>query len=225
MENTNQRTGTGDDSMNPVTRALLTLGAVGGPLFVVVAVIEVAARPGFDVTRHQLSMTANGDLGWVQATNFLLTGMLILAGAIGMRRALRGSRAGTWGPLLIAAFGLSTVLVTFFTADPARGFPPGTPTSGTVISSHGLIHLAIATIGFVALIAACFVLARRFADTRERGWQLYSLATGVVFLLVFAANVGTGSAVAAINVAFLVFALHSYAWPSVLSWKLSKAHA
>ena len=46
-------------------------------------------------------------------------------------------------------------------------------------------------VGFLALIAGCFVLARRFAAGGERGWAAYSVVTGVVFFLAFA-GIGSG---------------------------------
>jgi hypothetical protein len=37
-------------------------------------------------------------------------------------------------------------------------------------------------LAFLALIAACFVLARRFAGLGQRGWATYCVATGVALL-------------------------------------------
>jgi hypothetical protein len=47
------------------------------------------------------------------------------------------------------------------------------------MSWHGLIHAFAPVTGFMALIAACFVFARRFAGLNQRGWAAYSAATGV----------------------------------------------
>src|SRR2546425_5309506 len=38
---------------------------------------------------------------------------------------LHPGRAGTWGPILIGAYGLGLILVGVFRTDPANGFPPG----------------------------------------------------------------------------------------------------
>ena len=71
-----------------LTKRLLTCGIVAGPLYIILGLIQMAIRPGFDITRHSLSLLANGDLGWIQILNFLVTGILLIAGAIGMKRAL-----------------------------------------------------------------------------------------------------------------------------------------
>src|SRR5438128_1850429 len=57
-------------------RTLLACGAVAGPLFVIVGFGQAFTRPGFDLTRHPLSVLSNGDLGWLQIANFLVSGLL-----------------------------------------------------------------------------------------------------------------------------------------------------
>src|SRR2546430_1746371 len=89
-----------------VTRALVACGVVAGPLFMVAALVQAFTRPGFDLRRHAISMLSLGDLGWIQIANFVLTGLLAVALAVGTRRALHPGWAGTWGPLLIGAYGI-----------------------------------------------------------------------------------------------------------------------
>ena len=64
------------------TRALLLAGAVAGPLYLVVGLIEAFTRPGFDIRRHDLSLLANGDLGWIHMTDLIVSGLLVVAGAV-----------------------------------------------------------------------------------------------------------------------------------------------
>jgi len=85
---------------NRLTENLLRCGIAAGPLYVIVGLAQVATREGFDVRRHALSLLSNGDLGWIQILNFLASGFLVIAGAKGLRKVLRGSRGGTWAPLL-----------------------------------------------------------------------------------------------------------------------------
>src|SRR5215217_7258741 len=172
---------------NPI---LLAGGAVAGPLYIALGVFQMLIRPGYDPTRHDLSLMSNGDLGWIQITNFVMTGVLVIAGALGMKRALAGSRGGTWGPVLVAIYGLGLIGAGIFIADPALGFPPGTPADAHAISGHGLLHFVCGGIGFLGLIAASFVFARRFANLGQHGWQWFSLLTGVIF---FAGFVGIAS--------------------------------
>src|SRR5579859_3199942 len=88
------------------TRTLLLGGAPAGPDYLGVRLLQAFTRPGFDVTRHDLSLLANGSLGWIQSANFLVTGLLVLGGALGIRRVLRRRPGGTALPLLVGLYGL-----------------------------------------------------------------------------------------------------------------------
>jgi len=212
-----------------LTRVLLSCSVVAGPLYIIVGVIETCTRPGYDPTRHDLSLMSNGSLGWIHISLFILTGLLTIAGAVGMRRVLHGSRGGTWGPILLSIYGLSLIGAGFFIADPAHGFPPGTPADANAVSWHGLLHFVSGGIGFLGLIAACFVFARRFAAQRLRGWAVYSATTGVLFFAAFVGIAVGSSAVGVITtiviLAFDVAVVIGWAWISVLSITLLIARA
>src|SRR4051812_20523739 len=88
------------------TRAMLALGAAAGPLYVVVATAQAILREGFDIRVHAVSLLSNGPLGWIQITNFMLTGLLTVAAAVGIRGALHGGIGGRWTPRFIAVYGV-----------------------------------------------------------------------------------------------------------------------
>jgi hypothetical protein len=209
-----------------VTRALLAGAIVAGPLYILVGAIEMLTRPGFDPTRHDLSLMSNGDFGWVHIALLVTSGLLTVAGAVGMRRVLRGGRGGTWGPLLVGVYGLGLVGAGIFTADPALGFPPGTPADAHAVSWHGLMHLVSGGIGFLALIAACMVFARRFAALEQRGWAAYSVATGILFFAAFF-GIASGSQQGGAILTFVVLAFTAavvlaWAWVSAMAIRLSR---
>ena len=200
-----------------LTRALLLCGVTAGPLFTVVGLVQAFTRPGFDLTRHALSVLENGALGWIQISSFLLTGLLFIACAAGMRRAMRGSRGGMWGPWLVGIMGAGLFSAAFFRADPGLGFPPGTPANANTLSWHGMGHLIVGTLAFLALIAACFVFARRFVGEHQRGWAAYSAVTGALF---FVALAGLSSGHLWMNSSFVFTALNALVWVSVMAAKL-----
>lgn len=207
-----------------LTRALLSCGVVAGPIYIIVGGIEMFTRPGFDPTRDDLSLMSNGSLGWIHISLFILTGLLTIAGAVGMRCALAGGRGGTWGPILVGIYGLGLIGAGFFVADPAHGFPPGTPADAHTVSWHGLLHFVSGAIGFIGLIAACFVFARRFAAQGLRGWALYSVATGVFFFAAFVGIAVGSNSVGAITtfviLTFTVAVVIGWAWVSAMAGKL-----
>ncbi|MCI0556265.1 MAG: DUF998 domain-containing protein [Anaerolineae bacterium] len=202
-----------------LTKMLLTCGVIAGPLYVVVSLAQALTREGFDMKHHAFSLLTTGDLGWIQLINFLVTGILLIAGAVGVRRVIKGSKGGKWGPILLGAFGAGTALAGIFSADPALGFPPGTPMEGTTISWHGWIHFITASLGFVALIIACFVLARNFAAARQKNWAMWTRVLGVV-LIVALVGVSSGSKGDFVTPAFIISASLGYLWVAALSAKL-----
>lgn len=169
------------------TRRLLDCGIVAGPLFVGAAAIQTVTRDGYDLTRHPISMLSLGDLGWIQIATFVLTGLLSIALAVGTRRVLHPGRAGTWGPVLFALFGLGMIIGGVFVTDPSLGFPAGAPEgTPTEVSWHGRVHDLAPALAIDSLIIACFVFVRRFAGLGQRGWQAYTAATAVAVLLLTA---------------------------------------
>jgi hypothetical protein len=200
-----------------VTRSLLGYGVIAGPLYLIAGLAEALTRSGFDITRDDLSLLANGPLGWVHISLLVVTGLMTVAGAVGLRRALRHGPGGTWGPRLVGAYGLGLVAAGLLVADPMNGFPRGTPAGPAVhLSWHGIGHLAAAGAGFLCLVASCFVVARWFTSQGRRGWAVYSRVTGVAFLAGFAAAAsGQDSPVAVL--AFWVAVAAAWAWLSAVS--------
>lgn len=169
-----------------VTRSLLGYGVLAGPFYVSVGLAQALTRDGFDLTRHSLSVLANGTLGWIQIANLALTGLMTIAAAVGIRRALGGRPGGTWGPLLLGGYGLGMIGGAAFVADPMDGFPVGTPDGAPADPTvHGAMHFIAGGTGFLCLVAATFVLGRHFAKAGNRGWAWHSRLSGVAFVLGF----------------------------------------
>jgi hypothetical protein len=198
------------------TRALLACGVVAGPLFLVVALLQALTRDGFDLGRHPLSLLSLGELGWIQIANFVVAGLLSVAFAVGLRRVLQPGRGGRWGPLLVGAYGVGLIMGGVFVTDAGAGFPPGAPAGAPEqLSWHGVLHAIAPVLAFLSLIAACFVLARRFAGLGQRGWATYCVATGVA-LLGLLAWPDQDTVIAQLAVAIVL----GWAWLSVLAARL-----
>jgi Protein of unknown function (DUF998) len=166
------------------TTRLLACGIVAGPLFLAAWLIQAFTRDGFDPTRHPLSLLSLGELGWIQIANFVVTGVLYLACAVGMWRVLHPGRSGTWGPLLVGGFGLGLILAGIFTTDPGAGFPPGAPAGAPEqLSWHGVLHEAGFVVAVVSWAAVCFVLVRRFVALKQWGWVGAGVATPLAVLV------------------------------------------
>jgi uncharacterized membrane protein len=203
---------------NTLTKTLLTCGIFVAPVFYIVAVFQIFTRFGFDIRRHPISYLSLGDLGWIQITNFLVTGLLAILGAVGIRRFLRHSRGGTWGPLLIGLYGVGMIIGGMFTPDPGFGFPPGAPAGApTTMSGHAGIHMLGFFIAFLSLIATCFVFMWRSPSRKERRWAIYCAASGLMAPALIILGTTSKDWVGVI----IAFAgLVAFGWLSVLSARL-----
>jgi hypothetical protein len=194
-----------------MTKVLLACGAIAGPIYVIVGLLQILFREGFDVRRHALSLLSNGNLGWIQIANFILSGVLVLAGAVGIRRAIYPGRASTWGTILLAIYGLGLVGAGIFVADPALGFPPDATDQAPSVSVQGVLHFVSGAMGFFAFVGACLVFTRRFSGLRQYGWALFSLATGILFCAAFF-GIASGSGSALVVIAFYLAVLLAWSW-------------
>jgi uncharacterized membrane protein YozB (DUF420 family) len=114
-------------------------------------------------------------------------------------------------------YGLALVAAGAFRADPMNGFPVGTPDGPPVHPTlHGTLHVVSASVGFLALVAATWLLARRAAAEGRRRAAVLTRATGVVFLVAFA-GVVSGSGTAVVNLAFTAAVVLTWGWLSLAS--------
>ena len=198
------------------TRRLLAGGAVAGPLFLGVALVQVLTRDGFDLGRHPISLLSVGDHGWIQIANFIVAGALSIGLAVGLRRI----RHGLVGPVLVGLYGAGLVVGGVFVADPGLGFPPGAPEGiPTEFSWHAMVHNVAPVVAFNAIIVACVVFAVRFARSRSRAWAAYSLATGLVALAVVAWPTQAG-----ISWRLAVAITLTFTWQTALALHLARHH-
>lgn len=168
---------------------------IAGPLFVVAFLIQGAARPDYDPLRHSISSLALGAFGWVQSLSFIVSGLLSLAFAAGVRQVLRSRpratwpKSAAWGTLLLGAWAVHLIGAGLFVTDPDSGYPPGSP----IPTPEPTLHNLSAGLGNPALVAACFVFARWFARRGERNWALASTVSGAAVLTsVILASYGFG---------------------------------
>jgi hypothetical membrane protein len=189
------------------TRAMLACGLVAGPLFVAIAIVQMLTRDGFDLRRHPISLLSVGEHGWIQVTNFIVAGVLSILFSIGVARVLTGGRGSRWAPRFITLFGVGMVIGGMFSADPALGFPAGAPEGYPEhITTHGMIHAFAPPLSFLSLIAACLVIARRFA---VEGLPRAALLTRITAAACFVLSVPIG---AGFSIRLFVAVALGFAW-------------
>ena len=155
----------------PSARLRTAAGMVGPVLFLVVLALLDVLDGSIDVSAHEL-----GRAGWLMHLDFFVFGLLVLALASVVPRALRSGRLAGVGTGLLCLWGLGPLLATF-TLDWQNGGPPTT--------WHGTLHFLGFLLVALAPIPTLFVFAWLFRrDERWRGFQWYSLLMGIALVAV-----------------------------------------
>ena len=171
-------------NMDSKTRLLLICGALAGPLFTIIWFLTGLIRANYEPMRHPISALALGESGWTQVANFFITGLLALALAYGLQRALQSRGGSKWVFILFYIVAIGFLGTGFFATDPMSGYPPGTPAMLIPPTVIGSLHLLFASFIF-GLPMACFVLARLFALQGEHNWAVYSRVTAIAFIIIY----------------------------------------
>src|SRR2546428_7109282 len=178
--------GTGADGVTARQRRRLRLSALCGivaPLvFTVVLALAGALQPGYNQITQQIS-----ELGYTGAANpalqngnFIITGLLIFAFGVGLRRAPTGIRTPGCGSRFVMIAGLGFV---------GAGFFPGNYESYT-----GAVHGVFVFVTFISLILAPVVIARKLGSGSY--WSRlkpYCQGTGVAVTVLFVTYLLFGS--------------------------------
>ena len=170
---------------------LMWAGIAGPVLFVAVFAVEGAIRAGYDPVRLQVSYLSLGDRGAIQVASFLLTGALLGAFAIGLRRRLdaAGGRSARAVPIAVGAIAIGLLVAGMFSTAPAFGYPPGTPDGfPTHLPLTAYLHVGGAFLFFGGMIAAPVLMARRFRAQGDTGWAIYSMVTALTVFVALAAS-------------------------------------
>lgn len=151
---------------------------VVGPLLFTAAFLaqEAFRRDEFDPIAEPVSALEAGPNGWVQQANFVGFGVLTIAFALGLRRALAPSRATSVGWRLMLATGVLNVL--------AAVFPLREDASGATYDPGG--HTVVGFVYFLSSALALVILSRAFGkDAHWSGLATHTLAAGILAVLGF----------------------------------------
>jgi hypothetical membrane protein len=176
-----------NSTQSPPRRAvrLVALCGITAPvLMLFLWAIASLIRPGYDQLNQYGSELGTGPNAIIMNTNFVVTGLLIIAFGMGLFKNIYGGRWTQIGSILLGIFGAAEVAGGFFPCD------PGCPLAAQSLSQ--LAHNADAAVAFVAIAFAPFLVSVGLKhDDRWQSYRFYSLATGIIAMglfLVFSAT-------------------------------------
>jgi len=190
-------------------------GMIGPALFALIVVVLTVAQYGFMVDLGWDPIGASdvpwpsglalGHLGWLQVLNFILFGLALMVFAVGLHRGVAARvRGSVIGPVLLMVAGLALVLSAFKT-DPSLSGGPQT--------WHGLIHGLVFLLLVLSLLLSFLLLWWRLRrDPRWRGYDLYTIITAVLYVVLFFRS--------ASQWAFYLFLAVVLAWVEVMAIRL-----
>lgn len=155
------------------SQAILSLCGIAAPIvFTLLVIIAGTYYPGYSHVTQAIS-----ELGGVEAknpliqnANFFISGVLIVAFALGLYRNLAGARRSAFAATLVGAFGLVSVAHAFLPCDAGCEF----------VSTVGSVHNVTGLAGFLSVIAGVFLISRIVAvDPNWESYRGYSIMTAV----------------------------------------------
>lgn len=161
-----------------VVAALAAAGIAGPIMFAGIALMHSLLRGDHSLVALPISALAAGPSGWVQDVNFVALGVLMIAYAVGLHLGVRQARWGVLGPAFLSLSGVGLVWAAVF---------PATDATGAFRAERiPALHTVGFAITFLAAVIGLIMMSRRMArDPRWQSLATYTLATGMVMLVLF----------------------------------------
>ena len=170
-------------SLDKKTRLLLLCGPIGCMLCIVVFIVVGMATSDYSSLKHPVSSLSLNGFGWVQKTNFIISGILIFAFAFGLRKATLWMKGSPLTSVIIGAVGVGLIGAGAFSSDPIYGYPTTEPLSLKQVTLEGKLHEIASYLVLFGLPVTCFRFRNRFKHANDHLWAAYSMVSGIAILI------------------------------------------
>lgn len=158
--------------MRKRTKILACCGIIAPPLMVALWTIASILRPGYNQLTQKGSELGTGQNSIVMNLNFAVTGVLIIAFALGLAGSFSGNNRVRIGAALLLVAGICETVTAGFPCD------PGCPAATGSFSQN--LHLAIALVFFSSIAFAPLLIGVGLGrDQFWKSYASYSTATGI----------------------------------------------
>jgi hypothetical membrane protein len=193
-------------------RLFVLAGIVGPLLFVLVFTIDGLLTPDYSpLSQSVSSLGADGPNAWIQDSNFVVFGLLLIVFAVGFwkimqevlsREKLRGST------LLLVLTGVGLVNDGIFT-------------QGSVTTLHGMLHNLGFLVIFASLIGALLLIGRPLSKIPAwRGYGWYSTITGFLTLALLVISAPLADPLQLAGLFQRIVAVEAFGWYVVMGSRL-----
>jgi hypothetical membrane protein len=154
----------------------LAIAGIVGPIwFTTLVIAQGMLQPDYSHFAMPISALAAWPAGWVQNLNFFVVAILMAAFTVGLDNAIRPTRFGLAGIVLLLASCVGLFLAGLFPWINVNGVPTETRP-----------HVVGAVLVFLGASTGLMVLSRRMTvDLRWQNLSAYVLWTGIVMLMLF----------------------------------------
>lgn len=189
---------------------------IAPPLMIALWTFASVLRPGYDQLTQKGSELGTGQDSIIMNLNFAVTGVLIVAFAVGLAGNIGGSRWSRIGTTLLLVAGISEAAVAGFPCD------PGCPAALGSFSQNVHLGIALVFLGSLAL-APLFVGVGLDGNQFWKSFASYSTATGVASVALGAVfSVGVLSSFLLIGLLERVFLGFPFLWTELMAIHMLK---
>src|SRR3569623_1658019 len=147
--------------------ALLCSGVIGAVLFTTVYFCFGVISPNYYMIHEPINHLQMQPYGWIQSLNYIVSGLLICAFAVALRKELVSGFGSTLIPFFHFLTGIGSIIMG--------------------LSLNPQVQLYTGGAIFLSLITAILLITSRFsADRQWRGWTTYTILT-VLFMIALCA--------------------------------------
>jgi hypothetical protein len=171
---------------NRWSRKMFSITILSLLFFLMLNIVLQLSPPHYSLVSQAVSDLAVGPLGWLMSTAFVLSGLSILIFVAGAFTATIRNTRSTIGFLLLGIWGMATFAIGFFPPDivDARGYPGSAMAFRLSLSTHGKIHLILASIVFLSMTLGICVTSFGLAkEPQLRSLRVPALAISFSLLL------------------------------------------
>ena len=160
---------------------LIFCGIAGPFIFIVSFLIQSIFKKGYSALKYPISSLAIGHNGAVQIFTFICCGLLLILFSIAVQKKINKKIIS----ILFALAGIGLIASGIFSTDPVYGYPEELPFINNEFTVSGKLHTLFSLLVFINIPIICFIIARYFTVQKQMIWKYYSVATGILMLLLF----------------------------------------